>query len=290
MSNLRLKIALLMGLTVVGNVCAQAQIRGSKLLGTSGLTAVGGAGGGGLATWALIGGYESEHQTGANASLLKLSTQDVVVDQVGGSVGFNDRVELSVAQQRGYLSARANMPPASGLRFDQTVVGLKVRLFGQAVYDQDKWYPQVSLGVQFKDTGNTPLVTALGATDTNSVDYYISGTKVMLQERLLLNATLRSTRSNQTGLGGFGGPLNNGRELKFEGSLGYFLTRRSMIGAEYLGLPDKLPMAHTEDWKDVFIAFFPSKTVSCVLAYADLGTFAFLGHQDGVFTSIQIGF
>ena len=284
-------IALLAGLALVGQTAALAADSGSKLLVTSGLTSIGGSAGAGLATWALIAGYETEHQVGAATSISNVGTGDVQLNQQAVNVGFSDRLELSFAHQSGDLGARANSPLlGSLLHLEQDVIGIKVRVLGQAIYDQDTWRPQISVGVQFKKAENSPLPLLLGARDTSDVEFYVAATKILLPERLLLNATLRSTRANQLGLLGFGGPFDNSRDLQIETSVGYLLDRRTLVGVEYMSKKNRLPSSNEQDWFDAFIAYFPRKSVSVVAGYADLGALGMLGDQHGLYSSIQVGF
>ena len=37
-----------------------------------------------------------------------------------------------------------------GFKFDQDIFGAKVKLIGDAVYDQDSWLPQIAAGAQYK--------------------------------------------------------------------------------------------------------------------------------------------
>lgn len=54
----------LLALTVSANLSADT---GSRLWATGGVTSVGGAAGGGLSPWALLGGYASDEEWGGHA-------------------------------------------------------------------------------------------------------------------------------------------------------------------------------------------------------------------------------
>ena len=71
---------------------------GGKLLLTGGVSQIEGAGGGGLTPWALIGGYGSRDQIGANAFYTRVDVDDYALDAYGAMVGLYDRVELSYAR------------------------------------------------------------------------------------------------------------------------------------------------------------------------------------------------
>lgn len=264
---------------------------GGKLLATAGVSQVEGSGGGGLTPWATITGYGTRDEIGANAFYTHATTPNFSLDVVGASVGFFDRLELSVARQRFNTGLTGT---ALGLEADhdfrQDVFGAKLRLFGSVVYDQDRLLPQVSLGVQHKRNHESDLVAALGAEDDSGTDYYIAATKLFLGQSLLVNATVRATRANQMGLLGFGGDRNDSYEAQFETSVAWLLNRKTAVGVEYRSKPDNLGFAREDDWADVFVAYFPSRNLSLTAAYVDLGEIATVDNQRGPYLSIQAGF
>jgi hypothetical protein len=264
---------------------------GGKLLLTQGVTTIEGSAGGGLATWAVITGYETQDGIGANAHATYVGVNNFTLQDYGASVGFWDRVELSYAREEFDTGATgAKLGLGKGFTFDQDVVGAKVRLFGDAVYAQDSWLPQVAAGVQYKSNAQSAIVHAVGAKSATGVDYYVAATKVLLSESLVLDATLRLTRANQTGLLGFGGDKTSGYSPEFEGSAGYLVTRHLVVGGEFRSKPDNLGFAHEDSWWDLFAAYALDKSVSLTLAYADLGDIATFKSQRGVYVSLQAGF
>src|ERR1700733_2200416 len=76
-----------------------AMFDSGKLLATGGVSALEGAGGGGLATWALITGYGTRDGVGANAHGTFIRTGDYSLWTGGVAVGLFDRVELSYTHQ-----------------------------------------------------------------------------------------------------------------------------------------------------------------------------------------------
>jgi hypothetical protein len=262
-----------------------------KLLATGGVSSVEGAGGGGLTPWALITGYETRDGVGATAFYTYVGTPNFSLDVAGAAIGLYDRVELSVARQRfntGDTGAALGLGP--DFSFRQDILGAKVKLFGDAVYGQDTWLPQVAVGLQYKQNKETDVLRLLGAKDDTGTDYYLSATKLILSQSLLLNATLRGTKANQMGLLGFGGDRNDGYKLQFEGSAAMLLNRHTAIGIEYRGKPDNLGFAQEDDWRDVFIAFFPNKNLSITAGYAQLGSIAGVKNQNGPYLSLQAAF
>jgi hypothetical protein len=262
-----------------------------KLLATAGVTQLEGAGGGGIVPWALITGYGTRDAVGGNAHSTYVHTESFDLYSAGAAIGLYDRVEVSFARQ--WFDLRL-VGPKVGLgknyNIDQNIVGLKVRVFGDAVYDQDRWWPQVSVGMQYKANNRSALLSAIGARSSDGVDFYVAATKLLLSQSLLVNATVRATRANQFGLLGFGGDRNSGYSAQFEGSLAYLINRNFAVGAEYRTKPDNLKFAHEDNAFDVFAAWFISKNVSATLAYANLGHIAGQASQNGVYASLQLGF
>ena len=260
-----------------------------KLLLTGGVSQVEGAAGGGLTPWATIGGYETKDQIGANAFYTTVDTQDYRITSQGALVGIHNRVELSYARQDFDTQA---VGTALGLGYGYTIsqetVGVKVRLLGDAILDQDHWWPQVSAGAQFKSNKNGALIKALGAQDDQSTDYYVSATKLYLAHGLLVNGTLRATKANQFGILGYGG-TDNDYHLQFEGSVAYLVSRRLAIGAEVRTKPDNLAVAKEGAAVDLFAAYALNKHLSLTLAYADLGNIV-TRRQSGLYASLQAGF
>ena len=261
-----------------------------KLLLTGGVTTVEGSAGGGLASWAFITGYETRDGVGANVHATYLNLPDYEFRAYGASVGFFDRVELSYTRQDFDTQATgAKLGLGKGFTFHQDVVGAKVRVIGDALYDQDRLLPQIAIGAQYKKADKGAVIGLLGGQDDDGIDYYLAATKVLLAESVVLNGTVRATKANQTGLLGFGGPGKDGYTLQFEGSAGVLLNKRLLVGAEYRTKPDKLGLKES-DWFDLFAAYAVNKNLSVTAAYADLGTIATFKGQRGLYLSLQAGF
>jgi hypothetical protein len=265
--------------------------RSGKLLLTGGVSQIEGAAGGGLTPWAVIGGYGTRDEIGANAFYTRVDVDDYSLDSYGVLVGFYDRVELSASRQRFDTEAvGAALGLGRGFAFTQDTFGLKVKLFGDAVLEQDTWLPQVSMGLQHKQNDQAGVLAFIGARDDSGTDVYLSATKLLLAQSLLLNGTVRFTKANQFGILGFGGDRNDDHEAMFEGSVAYLLNRNLALGAEYRQKPDNLGIATEDDAWDVFLAWAPTKTVSVTVAYVDLGNIVIADHQRGVYASLQVGF
>lgn len=271
---------------------------GGRLLLTGGVSTIEGAGGGGLVPWALIGGYGTRDEVGLNAYVTGVDTRDFTLASYGAALNVGNRLELSVARQNFNLREVGNAL-ALGNRYtiSQTILGAKVRLFGDAVLEQDSLIPQVAAGVQYKINDDQGVVGGALGLDRKSADFYLSATKIILSKSLLLNATVRLTKANQFGILGFGGigGQDQDYQAQFEGSAAYLLTRKLAVGGEYRTKSNRLEGAlggtsfREEDAWDVFAAYALNRNVSLTVAYARLGQIA-LRRQDGAYVSLQIGF
>ncbi|HYC03989.1 MAG TPA: DUF3034 family protein [Azospirillaceae bacterium] len=260
-----------------------------KLPLTGGVASLEGSAGGGLTPWALIGGQGTRDQIGGYGFATLVRSQDYELRVAGATVGLWDRVELSVAQQAfDTRNVGAALGLGRGFTFHQTVLGAKVRLAGDAVLEQDRWLPQLAVGLQFKDNDRAGVLRAIGARDDTGVDVYASATKLFLAQSLLLSGTVRLTKANELGILGFGG-VDDRYEPQFEGSAALLLTRRLAVGAEYRMKPDNLAIVDEDDWADLFLAWSPNKNVTVTLAYARLGTVAIERGQRGLYLSLQLG-
>ncbi len=266
-------------------------VTGGKLLLTQGVSDIEGAAGGGLASWATITGYETRDGVGANAHATYVDLSNYTLRDYGASVGLWDRMEFSYAREEFDTgSTGAKLGLGKGFTFDQDVYGAKLRLLGDLVYDQDIWMPQIAAGIQYKRNDKDAIVHAVGAKSDQGMDYYIAATKLFLDRSLVVDATLRYTKANQTGLLGFGGDKNGGYSPEFEGSVGYLLTRQIVVGGEYRTKPDNLGFAKEDAGWDLFGAYAFSKTLSFTAAYVDLGDIATFKSQHGLYVSLQAGF
>jgi hypothetical protein len=262
-----------------------------KLLLTQGVSTIEGSSGGGLASWATIAGYETGDGIGANAHETYVDLTNYTLQDFGASVGLFNRVELSYTREAFDTGATgAKLGLGRDFTFDQDVYGAKVRLIGDLVYDQDSWLPQIAAGVQHKVNDKDAIIHAVGGKSAQGTDYYVSATKLFLAQSVVVDATLRLTKANQTGLLGFGGDKTNAYSPEFEGSVGYLLTKHLVVGGEYRTKPDNLGFAKENDGWDLFAAYAIDKHLSVTAAYTNLGDIATFKSQNGLFASIQAGF
>ena len=285
-----------LAMLVCGIACAQGRPDSGKLLALGGVSQLEGAGGGGLTPWALITGYGSRDSWGANAHYTGVRTQDYSLDSTGIAVGIADRLELSFAQQR----FAGSLAPLDQLRIRQDIFGIKIKLAGDALYEQDRAMPQVSIGLLHKRNNGVgglaalgvTKVTQLGAKDDVGTDFYVAATKLYLDASVLLNGTLRATKANQMGLLGFGGDRGDSYRPMLEVSAAYLVNRKLVAGLEYRHKPHNLGLDNEKPYYDVFVAWFPTKQVSVTAAYAVLGDVTVFNptRQRGAYLSVQTGF
>lgn len=285
-----------------------------KLLLTGGVSTIAGSAGGGLSPWAVIGSNATEGEVGFSGYATRAATQDYGLNGYGVAVGLHDRVELSLARQDFdaspaiALNGIAPFGVTPGQHIQMDIVGIKVKVAGDAVLNADSWMPQIAVGLEHKRVrpGSIGSVLDFLGTQTSGTDVYVSATKLLLVQSLLVNGTLRSTNANQNGLLGFGAaaPGKNRRSLQPEFSVAYLISKNLAVGAEVRFKPNNLQALgaaaglgaalREDDWKDIFIAWAPSKNLSLTLAYVDLGRIVpgITNHrrQTGYYLSAQVAF
>ena len=251
---------------------------------------------------------------GATAYLTRTATQDYALTGYGAAVGFKDRVELTLARQdfdaspAVALNGIAPFGVAQGQHIKMDILGVKLKVAGDAVLDSDSLMPQIAVGLEYKTVspGSLNSVLTFLGTQTSGTDLYVSATKLFLAQSLLVNGTLRYTNANQNGLLGFGSgmPGKDAKSLVPEFSVAYLIHKNWAAGAEYRVKPNNLEALGRaaglgdalaeDDWKDLFIAWAPNKNTSVTLAYVDLGRIVpgITGNrrQTGYYLSAQLAF
>ncbi len=282
----------------------------ARLLGTGGVSQIDGAGGGGLAVWALITGYAGDDSVGLTLRQTQVALGDYTLSSPGLAIGVWDRLEVSYAAQFFTVDSGRFSPLGlrQGFQFRQDIAGVKLKLFGDAIYDQDNWWPQVAIGLQAKHNADDATTAILGAREPNGFDAYVVATKYLIKKQVLVSGAIRLTNANQFGLLGFGGPHGSAHTAQFEGSLVYFLNRHWVIGTEIRTKPnnlsaisDTLRLAPEGLAYDVFASVFLSKFASLTCGYVNLGRVGDIslsplglkgstapGNQAGAYVSVQI--
>lgn len=285
-----------------------------KLLLTGGVSSIDGVAGGGLTPWAVIGTNATAGEIGGSVYVTRAKTNDYALTGYGAALGYNERVEVSLARQdfdaspAVALNGIAPFGVKPGQRVKMDVLGLKFRLAGDAVLDSDSLMPQIAVGLQYKSVspGSLQSVFSFLGAKTRGTDFYVSATKLFLAQGVLVNGTLRSTHANQNGLLGFGAGASgkNSRSLLPEFSVALLLNKNLAVGAEYRFKPNNLEALGRaaglgnalaeDDWKDIFIAWAPNKNASVTLAYVDLGRIVpgvtASRRQTGYYVSGQLAF
>lgn len=261
-----------------------------KLLATGGVSQVEGAGGGGLASWAMITGYGTRDGIGANAHYTAVALPDYNLHTAGVAVGLYDRLELSYAWQ-GFDTQDVGgaLGLGRGFVFHQNIFGAKLKVLGDAVYDQDSWVPQIAIGLQHKENDRPAIIAAIGGKGSVGTDFYLAASKLFLAQSLLVNLSLRETKANQFGILGFGGDKHDDYSTQFEGSAAYLFSRQFAAGLELRTKPSNLGIAREGEAWDLFAAYFFNKNLSLTLAYADLGNIVIKDDQHGAYLSLQAG-
>ncbi|WP_457789453.1 DUF3034 family protein [Pseudomonas sp. PL-6] len=283
-----MRLAYLLGLCLCAELAAAGE---GRLLATGGATSLEGTAGGGIMPWAVLAGYGERGEWGADVFATRVETGDYRLDVAGVAAAYGNRIELSYARQRfdlGTLARDLHLPDNS---LSQDVLGLKLRLAGDLIYDR---LPQISLGLQHKRQRDFRVPSLVGAQRREDSEGYLAASRLILGGafgyNLLLNANLRYSRANELGLLGFGGDRRDRHSWLKEGSVAVLLDRHWAVGIEYREKPDNLSFAGESDWADLFVGYFPNKHLALVLAYARLGEIATLDHQDGVYLSVQGSF
>jgi hypothetical protein len=130
---------------------AEAQVgETGKLRLTGGVNTVDGVAGGGLTPWAVIGSNATADQVGAAPFGTVVKSKDYQLGAAGGAVGIRDRVELSFARQDFDTMATGTALGLPNLHLKQNIYGVKVKLFGNAILNQDTWVPQMAAGALYK--------------------------------------------------------------------------------------------------------------------------------------------
>ena len=295
---------------------------GSRLIASGGITGFEGTAGGGITPWAFIGGYTSKEEISYSANVQYLSLNDYSLTTAGASISLFDRVEISVQRQRLDISAgltsnvfalltEGAVTNANSATIEQDIVGAKVKLFGDGVFTQNSWGPQVAIGAQYKKNrdfdsslslpdGTVPLPEIgvpllLGAKDDSGTDVYVSATKLWLGTpsgyNLLTNLTARYTKANVFGLLGFGTEENDNAKLEWEGSLALLISPTTAIGTEFRTQTNRLGgLAEEDTVVEAFIAYFPNKSISITAAYVDLGNLPLQESSSGFYLSVNGNF
>ena len=273
-------------------LCANPVLAGDgRLIATGGATSVEGAAGGGLIPWAVISGYSEQGEWSSTVFGTHVDLPDYHLDVTGMSASYGNRVEISYARQRfdlGTLAKKLSLPENS---LSQDIFGVKVRLFGDLIYDQ---LPQVSAALEYKHQRDFLIPSLVGAKRDHDVEGYLTASRLFMGAafgyNLVVNGGVRYSRANEMGVLGFGGDRRDTRSVLKEGSVAVLFNPRWALGVEYREKPDNLSFAGESDWADMFLGYFPNKHVAFVLAYARLGEIATLNNQNGTYLSVQGSF
>ena len=251
-----------------------------KLLATPGVSQIEGSAGGGIVPWAQLAGYASDDEFSINGFCSRADITDYTLDVCGAQLNVFNRVEFSYALQQFDV-------PAFSTKIEQSITGVKVRLYGDIVYSP---LPQLSVGITHKSLNDGAVAKLIGAKETSGTDVYLAASKLHLGAvagyNWFWNVTTRYSKANELGLLGYGSAsTNSGSRILFEGSTAIFFSREVAVGIEYRQKSDNLNLGE-QDWKDVFVAWMPNKSVSVTAAYLNLGRIAGANDQTGWYVSV----
>ncbi len=281
------------------------------LLATGGVTSINGVGGGGINPFAVISGYDTNDEVGVTGFFTHLIAGSYTLNSGGASVGLFNRVEVSVARQNFDLgSPGASLGLGPDFNLSQNIISAKVRLFGNAVYDQGTMLPVMAVGASYHENvtsafpgTNEALPKAVGS-HLDGTTFYVVATKLFIDglfgHYTLVSAGARLTNSNYNGLLGFGGTnaagqFKSGYHVEPFFDFAYFPDRKFAVGYEFRAMPHfdvagALNLNTTNNWQDVFVAYFPTKNLSITAAYAALGTIAGAKNSNGLYLSFTATF
>ena len=297
---------------------------GSRLLASGGVSSVEGAAGGGITPWALIAGYGSNEEINATANIQHLQAGEYQLHSYGAAVGFYDRFEFSLQQQNLDVSSAtmtnvfnflSNGPTpaliAPSTQIEQTIIGGKLKVYGDALFSENPYIPQVSVGFQYKKNQsfdsslalydgavpipNTGIPALLGATQDSGIDYYISASNVLLGafdgNNVLYNLTARLSKANTLGLLGFESADDNSYALEMAASFAVFTGRHTLIGMEIRQQTDRLSgLAKADTISDFFVSYLPSKEWSITAALVNLGNLPLQPKSKGFYLSFTANY
>ncbi len=264
-----------------------------------------GAGGGGLNPWAWIANGSSKHVVTPAIFGTYGTTPHYDVYAVGANFSIMKRAEIYYTHQYMGLPESMTSTLTGGVgagvlpgdvnnlnSVEQDIIGGKLQVYGGKGL-----IPAVAVGMNYHMV-SAPLAEALTA-HTNGADFYLTGTGVypLFSSHIILNADLYITRSNYLGLLGQGGAGHRSYTAQGGASVGYFVAKDVVVGAEWRSFaPDSLAAATAymqntagisgasfkqSDWYDGFVAYMPNPKFSVVAAILDLGNMANLpGHSD----------
>ncbi|WP_298136626.1 DUF3034 family protein [Acidiferrobacter sp.] len=279
-----------------------------------------GAGGGGLNPWALIANGSSKHIVTPAVFGTFGTTPEYDLYSAGVNLSISKYAEVYYTHQYMGLPESMTATLDSGVKsgflptdvtnlnsVEQDIIGGKLQ-----VYHGSGLIPAIAVGMNYHMT-SAPLPLALTA-HANGADYYVTGTGIypLLGSHIVLNADLYITRSNYLGLLGQGGADHRSYSAQGGASVGYFVAKDVVVGAEWRSFPgNNLAAAQAylatqmadpgvdmkqSDWYDGFIAYMPNPKFSVVAAILDLGNMANIppdsnnANQNGFYVSMNAAF
>lgn len=114
---------------------------------------------------------------GATAFATHVNLPDYNLDVAGLAFAYGNRLDLSYAHQRFDISTLQHRLSLPDDNLSQDVFGVKLRLFGDLIYDS---LPQVSLGVQYKHQNDFLIPSLVGAQRDSDVEGYLTASRLFM--------------------------------------------------------------------------------------------------------------
>jgi Protein of unknown function (DUF3034). len=234
-----------------------------------------GAGGGGVNPWALIANGGKNVVTPAVFGTY-VTTRNYNLYSAGVNFSILNKAEIYYDHQ--YLGLPGSLSAALATNsIEQNIIGAKFQAYGGSGL-----IPAIAVGINYHMT-NKYVPKILGV-HHNGADFYVAATGIypVAGSNLLLDADLYVTKSNYMGLLGQGGPKQNSYHVEGGASIGYFLAKDVVLGAELRTFPTNnltpdngaLGAGNSfkqSAWYDGYIAYMPNPHLSVVAAFVDLG-------------------
>lgn len=204
-----------------------------------------------------LNGIVSKPQVGA--WYVNLSDADINWWAASAALTFAERLELSYGY--GFVDARKYGDKS----INTQNIGVKLRLLDENAFDTG-WVPAIAAGGVYKYT-DSRTVKALGL-DNDGWDAYIVATKLVTQTPLpvLLSAGVLYTDEVVNGVVG-----HNHYGLSFFGNIDILPAENIAIGFEYKKGADVGDGIRNHDYYDGHVAWFVTKQLTLVAAYAVTG-------------------
>lgn len=200
-------------------------------------------------------------------------------------------------------SANAASPAGAPAAWNAVVLqlqrlGIALKVAKEGVLDADTALSQVAIGTSLRYLNAGPAVggvlESVAARRRSGNDFHLSATQLFFGQGLLVNATLRASKTPQNDLLGLRNGTDSLYSLSQQASVALMMRPNLVLGAEYRARPSPWNVtgeAQGEDkCKDLFLTWAPSHRLSMTAAWVDFGRLATQKRQTGTFLSAQLAY